>query len=179
MLYTTLKLLRQNNFEEHRIATLQESLPNATEETLIPLDHIMYSNGLHSAIWALRATTLDTHKIASRMAIEFVRESLFDYEEAFSGDKRPRMALDIASSHLNGKATVDEVQAAGESSWAAWSAVKDKKDTALSVVAYAAAQAAFSARAAMWSVQTMATTDETMRAVNEKIFLRYLEKYGI
>ena len=119
MFYTTLKLLRANNACSSGLATLIASLPEKhTEAKLIPLSHILKSNGLEHGIWVLRATTKDARKIAARMAIEFARQSLKTFEKLYPEDKRPRTALEVAADFLDGKATLEECESAARS--AAW-----------------------------------------------------------
>ena len=126
MLYTNLKLLRENNACSSGLATLIASLPKKQTETkLIPLTHILKSNGMEHGIWALRATTKDARKIAARMAIEFARQSHKNFEKLYPEDKRPRTALEVAADFLDGKATLKECESAVESAWSvAWSTAR-------------------------------------------------------
>ena len=113
MFYTTLKLLRANSACDSGMITLIASLPHGFKETKsISLVHILESNGLEHALWALRATTKDSRITAARMAIEFARHSLINFEKQFPEDKRPRTALEVAADFLDGKATLKDVEEA-------------------------------------------------------------------
>ena len=152
MFYTTLKLLRENNACPSGLATLIASLPpKHTEMKLIPLAHILKSNGLEHALWALRATTKDARVIAARMAIEFARQSLSNFEKQFPEDKRPRTALQAAGAYLDGKATLKEIESAAanaaNAAWSAWSAAESALWSAASAARSAAESAAWSAAA--------------------------------
>ena len=115
MFYTTLKLLRANSACHSGMITLIASLPDGFKETKsISLVHILESNGLEHALWALRATTKDSRITAARMAIEFARHSLINFEKQFPEDKRPRTALEVAADFLHGKATLKDVEEAAE-----------------------------------------------------------------
>lgn len=153
MLYTTLELLRKQNACSGGMSILIASLPkNHSDDKLISISHILKSNGLDHAIWALRATTVDARKIAARIAIDFAYTSLANFEKVFPEDKRPRTALQVASDFLDGKATLADVEAAARSA------------------AVAAARAASAAESAAARAASAAQKE------NEKIFLKRLRK---
>ena len=113
MLYTTLKLLREHNACSSGLLTLIGSLESKHSETQpISLAHILKSNGLNHAIWALRATTVDAHKIAARMSIDFAFEVIGNFEKQFPEDKGPRGVLEQAKLFLDGKITLKEMRSA-------------------------------------------------------------------
>jgi hypothetical protein len=195
MLYTNLKLLRENNACSSGLATLIASLPKKhTATKLIPLGHILKSNGLKHGIWALRATTKDARKIAARMAIEFARQSLKNFEKLYPEDKRPRTALEAATDFLDGKITLEEIESAASAAWsAAWSAARSAAWSAASAARSAASAAASAARsaaasaaesaagaaesAAAWSAAWGAAESAAESAAvkkQEKIFLKIL-----
>jgi hypothetical protein len=174
MLYTTLALLRKAHACSDGLRKLTASLPpTQSEDKLIPLSHILKSNGLEHGLWALRATTVDARKIAARMAIDFAYTSLSNFEVVYPEDKRPRNALQVAADFLDGNATLAEVKSAGTAArsaaagtaaaWsaaagaAAWSAAAGAAagTPAWSATAGAAAAAA-AARSAAWSAGTTA-----------------------
>lgn len=113
MIYTNLSLLRQHSACARGMRTLKASLPSdQSPEALISLEHIMQSNGLDHALWALRATTTPSSKLAARIAIAMAYEALPIFESQYAEDKRPRRALEVATAYLDGKATRDELNAA-------------------------------------------------------------------
>ena len=113
MLYTTLRLLREQNACSGGLSTLIASLPaKHSESEEISLAHILKSNGLEHAVWALRATTVDARKIAARMAIDFAYQVLDKFEKRFPEDKRPRTALETATAFLDKRITLAKLEAA-------------------------------------------------------------------
>jgi hypothetical protein len=190
MLYTTLALLRKAHACNDGLRKLTASLPTTqSEDKLIPLSHILKSNGLDHGLWALRATTVDARKIAARMAIDFAYTSLSNFEVVYPEDKRPRTALQVAADFLDGNATLAEVKSAGTASaaWsaatagtaAAWSTAAAARSAAATAGTATAAAAARSATAA-WSTATAAAWSATATAAaaawseNERIFRKHL-----
>ena len=140
MLYTTLRLLREQNACSGGLSTLIASLPaKHSESKEISLAHILKSNGLEHAVWALRATTVDARNIAARMAIDFAYQVLDKFEKQFPEDKRPRTALETATAFLDKKITLAKLKGDGVGGGVGGGvgAVGD--------------QAAWSARSAAWS----------------------------
>ena len=151
MLYTTLRLLREQDACSDGLSTLIASLPaKHSESEEISLAHILKSNGLEHAIWALRATTVDARKIAARMAIDFAYQVLDNFEKQFPEDKRPRTALETATAFLDGKITLAKLQAAqSAATHSAWSARSATHSARLAEsAAWSAARSARSARSA-------------------------------
>ncbi len=146
MFYTTLARLRKENACSPGMETLWASFPKKPSETkLISLAHILKSNGLYHAIWALRATTEDSRKATAWMIIEFTYQNLGDFERLYPADRRPRKSLIVAVNFLNGKATLEECESA-------WNAADSARDAAFRAARSAepARSAARSARSA-WS----------------------------
>ena len=164
MLYTTLKLLRKANACTEGMGTLTASLPSTpsgskwSENKRIPLSHILESNGLNHAIWAMQATTVNSKQEIAQLAIKFASESLSNFEKQFPKDERPRQAIEAASLFMQGKITVEELSAARSAAWsaawsaesAAWSAESAARSAARSA-AWSARSAARSAESAAWS----------------------------
>jgi hypothetical protein len=181
MLYTTLALLRKAHACSDGLQKLTASLPpTQSEDKLIPLSHILKSNGLEHGLWALRATTVDARKIAARMAIDFAYTSLSNFEVVYPEDKRPRTALQVAADFLDGNATLAEVKSAGTAARsaasgtaAAWSAASGTAAawSAWSARSAAAAWSAGAAAAAAWSAGTAAAA---AWSENERIFRKHL-----
>ena len=113
MLYTTLELLRKAHACSDGMATLTASLPKThTEDKQISLAHILKSNGLYHAMWALQATTVDARRHAARMSIDFALGCVANFEKQHPEDKRPRSAIEAAGLFLDGKITLREVEEA-------------------------------------------------------------------
>ena len=143
MLYTTLNLLRKAHACSDGMATLKASLPKLhSDDKQISLAHILKSNGLQHAFWALRATTVDGTRYAQRMAIDFALECLPIFEKIYPEDRRPRTAIEAAGLFLDGKITLREVEDAAN---AAYAAAANAADNAANAAAYAAAYAAANA----------------------------------
>jgi hypothetical protein len=184
MLYTTLKLLRKNSACLSGMDTLIASLPKTqTAEKQISLAHILKSNGLDHALWALRATTVDARKYAARMSIDFALECLANFEKAYPDDTRPRSAIEAAGLFLDGKITLQELEtawsAAESAVWsvesAAWSAAESAVWSVESAVESAVWSAVWSAaESAVWSAWFAARSAAQER--NAEIFLKWVRK---
>ena len=188
MLYTNLKLLKEQSACSSGLARLIASLPpNYPEDKSISLAHILESNGLNHALWALRSTTVDSRKIAARMAIEFAFQVLNNFEKRFPKDKRPRTALEQAVAFLDGKITLKElkeaveavgaVEAAWATAWtaeeaAAWEAARAAEAARAVEAAEATARAARAAEAA----RAARATARAAMAANEKIFKKWISQ---
>ena len=164
MLYTTLRLLREQDACSSGLSTLIASLPakhsdaDRAESEEISLAHILESNGLEHAIWALRATTVDARKIAARMAIDFAYQVLDNFERQFPADRRPRTALETATAFLDKKITPADL-AAARSAYMAESAAR------------------LAAWSAAWSAAESAeSAAESARKKQEKIFIKIVSK---
>jgi hypothetical protein len=180
MLYTNLKLLREADACSSGMATLIASLPKSqTAEKQISLAHILKSNGLDHALWALRATTVDARKYAARMSIDFALECLANFEKAYPDDTRPRSAIEAAGLFLDGKITLQELETARSAAWsaarsAAWSAAESAAWSAAWSARSAAESAARSAaRSAAWSAWSAWSAAQER---NAEIFLKWVRK---
>jgi hypothetical protein len=180
--------------------TLIASLPKTqTAEKQISLAHILKSNGLDHALWALRATTVDARKYAARMSIDFALECLANFEKAYPDDTRPRSAIEAAGLFLDGKITLQELEtarSAAESAvwsvesaarsaarsavwWSAWFAARSAAESAVWSVESAARFAARSAaESAVWSVESAARSAVWSAAQerNAEIFFKWVRK---
>ena len=187
MFYTTLELLRKSSACSSGLQTLIASLPaKYSEKKLIPLSHILKSNGLEHGLWALAATTKDARKVAARMAIEFARQSLENFEKLYPEDKRPRTALEVAADFLDGKATLEECESAAE---AARSAAESAARSAESAAEWSARSAESAAESAARSARSARSAAESARSaaawsalvggvVGEKISRKNLHDYS-
>ncbi len=151
MFYTTLARLRKENACSPGMETLWASFPKKPSETkLISLAHILKSNGLYHAIWALRATTEDSRKATAWMIIEFTYQNLGDFERLYPADRRPRKSLIVAVNFLNGKATLEECESA-------WNAADSARDAAFRAAWLSTAEPARSAARSAWSAARSAS----------------------
>lgn len=145
--HTTLQLLKEKNACLKGIETLLESLPeNFNHAEPISLLHIVESNGLNDALWALRATQEEgADRVAKELAIEFAEKALPIFEDRYPDDKRLREAINAARFFLAGDITREQLF---EARYAAEAA------EAAAYAAYAA-EAAFAAKSKMreWQEQ--------------------------
>ena len=97
---------------------------------------ILESNGVADMLWTLRATDQDSKRIASQLAIEFAEQALPIFEKRRPDDARPRKAIQAARDYLDGKISLEELQACQSHAAAAAYAAADAD-----AYAYAAADA--------------------------------------
>lgn len=164
-LTTTLNEIRRHGPCDDGWATLLASLDKTkADDEPLPLLHILESNGIHDAAWALRAVD-ERHDNAIRLFACFcARYSLDIFEREYPDDKRPRQAIETAERFAQGQATKDELTvgwvavraveaAAGAAAWAAawdsaWVAAEDAAWAAAGAAAGIAGDAARAAGAA-------------------------------
>jgi immunity protein 5 of polymorphic toxin system len=177
-LTTTLQQLKEHNACESGLETLAQSLPNHSDTTPIPLSHILESNGLGHAIWALRT---QDKKYAVMFAVECAERVLHIFEREFPTDDRPRKALEATRNWLADPADGNKRNAAetaakdaARASWvarAAEAAEAAEAAWAAAKAADAAARAdvvAWSANAAVWAAEIQ----EKEREAQKEIYLR-------
>jgi hypothetical protein len=138
MLHTTLKLCKEHEACAEGFKKLKKSLGKGHSKTdLIPLTHIIESNGLQDALWALRATVEDSDYLAREFAIFCARQVLPLYEDKYPNDSKVRDCIDATERYNNKEITLDELEVFRD---AAWTAARDYESAA-----WAAARAAESA----------------------------------
>jgi hypothetical protein len=115
---------------------------------------ILQSNGVVDMLWTLRATDQDSKRIASQLAIEFAEQALPIFEKRRPDDARPRKAIQAARDYLDGKISLEELQACQSHADAAADAA----------AAYAAAAAAAAADAAAYAAGRRRTATATAYA---------------
>jgi hypothetical protein len=145
MLYTTLKLLRKANACEEGMETLITSLGEWNDSKDIPLSHILASNGLNHAIWAMQATTVNCKREIVLLACDYAEMCIANFEKAYPKDKRPREAIQAAKDFIEDKIAASAWSAAWSAASAAWSAAS----AALAASAASAALAASAESAAL------------------------------
>ena len=101
------------------------------------------------------------------------------WEKYYPNDNRPQEAIRIKKLWLKGKATNEELEAAGEAAWAAaWAA----REAAAGAAAWAAARTARTAAAAAWAAweaagpAVRAAAGEAARAAEKKQIIKVINK---
>jgi len=138
-LQTTLNIIRADSPCGDRWAKLLESLPaDIDHDTRIYFSHILESNGLSDAIWALRCVMPEEEKDRDRearlLACDYAKSVLHIYEATYSDDHRPRDCIEVARRFSSGIATSKELTAA-------LTAARDARDDA-TAAAWAGAETA-------------------------------------
>jgi len=138
------------------------------DDTSITLIQILDSNGVDDAIWALRCGM--DERFARHLACDFAEHVLPICDAKCPDDNRPRTAIEVARRFADGKATAEELSAAGSAAWAAWSA----RAAALPAAWDAAWDAAWYARDTAWYARDAAWDTERERQA-QRIRERYEE----
>ena len=156
MLHTTLKLCKEKEACTVGFKILKKSLPkNHSDDDLIPLTHIIKSNGLDDCLWALRATIEDNEHLSRSFAIWCARQSLQYWQAAYPNNRRVRDCIDTAERFNDGIATEKEMATArSAASSAAQSAACSAAEFAASSAAEFAARS--TAEFAAWSAASSA-----------------------
>jgi len=117
----------------------------------VSIEHIIDSNGLHDALWALRA--VDGIERESRLlACDYAERVLPIWYDKYPGDHRPAEAIRVARLYANGNATESDLRAAAwDAGAAAGAAARDAWDAAWDAAWAAAWAAARAAWAAAWA----------------------------
>ena len=138
MFYTTLNRIRECDPCASGWKKLLESLNKTkADDEPLSLKHILDSNGLDDAIWALRS--IDAPEVRL-FAVRCVRQI-----QHLISDERSLNALDVSEAYAVGEATKDELSAARAAAEAA------ARAAARAAAGYAAwAAAGYAARAAAW-----------------------------
>ena len=150
-LQTTLNIIRAAKPCADGWEKLLKSLPaDIDHDAPISFLHILESNGLHDALWALRCVLPSQEKQrdceARLFACDCAESVLHIFEAKFPDDKRPRACIETARRFAFGDATMAELataRAAARDATAAWGA-----SAASAASAATAAWAASAARAA-------------------------------
>jgi hypothetical protein len=151
MLHTTLQLCKEKSACPEGFKNLKKSLGKDHSKTdLIPLTHIIESNGLQDALWALRATVEDSDYLAREFAIFCARQSLPIYEAKHPEDSRVRDCIDASERYNNKEITLEELWVFRKAADAVASAAV--ASAAVESAAESAAEAAY--WAAYWTSRT-------------------------
>lgn len=179
-LKTTLNIIRAANPCADGWAKLLKSLPSDIDhDAHISFAHILESNGLNDALWALPLVLPEQEKERDKearlFACDCAKSVLHIFEVKYPNDNRPKKCIEVARRFANGNATKAELAAAwaaarAAASDAAWDAARDAAwDAAWAAVRAAASDAArAAARAAAWDVaraaaRDVAKADETIK----------------
>lgn len=113
------------------------------DDAEINLLTVLESNGVPDMLWCLRATTEDSKRIASQLAIEFAEQALPIFEKRKPDDNRPRAAIQAARDFLDGTIGIEELRKAhADASYAYAAYAADAADAAYAAYAsYAYADA--------------------------------------
>lgn len=123
MFYTTLNKIREHSPCCRGWEKLLTSLGKTkADDEPLSLKHILDSNGLDDAIWALRSIDVPEVRL---FAVRCVRQI-----QHLITDERSLNALDVSEAYAVGEATKDELSAARDAAWAAawaaaWYAARD------------------------------------------------------
>ena len=138
MFYTTLNKIREHSPCCRGWEKLLTSLGKTkADDEPLSLKHILDSNGLDDAIWALRSIDVPEVRL---FAVRCVRQI-----QHLITDERSLNALDVSEAYAVGEATKDELSAARDAAWAAaWAAAwYAARDAAWDAAWYAARDAAW------------------------------------
>ena len=119
-MYTTLNKIKEHNPCQDGWETLLKSL-NKTEadDDQLRFFHILESNGLEDAIWAMRSAP-EYNKEWRLFAVWCARQV-----QHLMTDERSINAIDVAERYANGLASLEELEAAFAAAWdAAWAAAR-------------------------------------------------------
>jgi hypothetical protein len=173
MLHTTLELCRAKDACPEGFKKLKKSLGKGHSDTeLIPLTHVLESNGLLDTLWVLRATVEDSSYVAREFAIFCDRQVLSIYEDAYPDDSRVRDCIDATERYNNKEITLKKLRVFNEAARnAAWAA-----SGAASGAAWAAAAAAWAAAAAAaWAAAASAAAGSTEAAAEKEQSIKLTE----
>jgi hypothetical protein len=151
-LQTTLNIIRAHSPCADGWAKLLKSLPAKFDhDAPITFAHILKSNGLDDALWALRSVLPEQEKERDRearlLACEYAESVLHIFEREYPKDNRPRLAVETVRRFALDKATAEELAAARDAAWdaawpASWAAAWDASWAAAGAAAWDAAWAA-------------------------------------
>ena len=135
-LQTTLNIIRAAKPCADGWANLLKSLPaNIDHDAPISFLHILESNGLYDALWALRCVLPSQENERDRearlFACDCAENVLHIFEAKYPDDTRPRECISLSRRFAVGEATTEELCAARAAAWAAadaaWAAARDKQ----------------------------------------------------
>ena len=128
---TTLASIRAHHPCQRGWETLLGSLGKTqADDKPLTLEHILDSNGIDDAFWALRAVKGYDRQFRL-FACYCAKLCLDNFEKEYPDDKRPRQAIEAAERFANGEISEEELNAARSAAelaelaaWSAWSAAE-------------------------------------------------------
>lgn len=169
MLQTTLNAIREHSPCAEGWEKLLDSLGKTkADDEPLEFEHILESNGLDHALWALRALSPEDAWIVRKYAVCCARRV-----ERLMKDERSINALNVAALHARGEATDEDLAAARDAAWAAardaaWSAAWNAERASAQDAAWSAARdAAWNAGDAAWAAARAAARDAARDAERE------------
>ena len=175
-IFTTLNEIREHSPCPAGWYKLLKSLDKThADDEPLALEHILDSNGLDDALWALRAVK-GHDKDLRLFACQCARLVLPIFEGRYPDDARPREAVKAAEEFALGQIGKDDLEKAANAATDAAYADADAARAAYAAAyaagaAYAAADAARAAYAAAYVVAAGAAADASTRTEIEKLFL--------
>jgi hypothetical protein len=161
-LTTTLATIKAHGPCAEGWRTLRDSLPGFNLATPFPLAHILDSNGLDHAIWALRV--LGDDPIARLFAADCAEHVLHLWECHAPGDNRPRLAIEAARQYAAiqlgapGNLTTARNWMEATARGASWASAAATAAATARGASWASAAAAATATAAGWASGAAAAT---------------------
>ena len=144
LLTTTLRKLRDAHACTSRYTFLREALGAKYGDTKsINMLHILETNGLSDALWAMQATVQNCDTVARLMAADFAARVLPIWRKKYPNDDRPAKAIKAARDFARGKITREKLDAA-------WDAAGAATGAAARATAWAAADAENKRQAAIF-----------------------------
>ena len=194
MIYTTLELCKEKSACASGYKMLKKSLGQDHKDTdLIPLTHVIKSNGLQDAIWSLRATTEPCRDFITNYVLWCAEQVLDIYEKKYPDDKRIREYLEgvkkyqldeiskddlIILRHAAANATYTDYTAAAAYAYVDYAADAYAYADYAAYVAYAA-NVADAAKAAAYAYADADADDADMREAQKSKLIEMLnESYG-
>jgi len=171
VLTTSLRLLRDHEACADRYAHLVAALRQRGHRGAIPLSLILRLNGLHDALWALRATpaqqSAERDQVARLVRLGYARHVLPIYERQYPADQRPRNAIVVARLFAIGRATAHESAVASAAAGAAVRAAANATVRASRAACSAARDAMRAARDAARATETATASGMAWAAMND------------
>ena len=100
-LTTTLAAIREHGPCTAGWRTLVKALGEYDDDEPLPLSHIVKTNGIHDALWALRTQPDNVRaRICVQFAIDCAERTLPKFEAKYPDDTRPREALAAPRAYL-------------------------------------------------------------------------------
>ena len=187
MIYTTLELCKEKHACVSGYRTLKKSLKKGHEDSdLIPLTHLIESNSIQDAIWALRATTEPCRDFITDFALWCAEQVLDIYETKYPNDKRVRECLEGIVKYRDGEISKEDLMVLRRAATATADAAADDADANVAAYTAAAAAAAAADANAAWAADAAANAAayaaayaaaDDMREAQKQKFIEMLNEH--